>query len=64
MNTEQFHNMLTLLSVIILFFSLAIGFNFVLVLVRLKKVSKKELEVMIVSLTILITLFYTIICYY
>jgi len=64
MNLEQFHNVLTLLSVIILFFSLAIGFNFVLVLVRLKKVSKKELEVMIVSLTILITLFYTIICYY
>ena len=64
MNLEQFHNVLTLLSVIILFFSLAIGFNFVLVLVRLKKVSKKELEVMIVALTILITLFYTIICYY
>jgi len=64
MNLEQFHNVLTLLSVIILFFSLAIGFNFVLVLARLKEVSKKELEVMIVALTILITLFYTIICYY
>jgi len=60
---EQLNNISVLFSSILLFFSLAIGFNLVLICARLKDVSKKELDFMILILTILISLFYAIRCY-
>ena len=63
MDNLQIQNVFILASSILLFFSLAIGINLVLVCAKLKDISKKELEVMISSLTLLLTLFYGIRCY-
>ena len=62
MEDLQIHNVMILISSILLFISLAIGLNLILVCAKMKEVGKKELEWMVYWLSVLLTLFYAIYC--
>jgi len=63
MTAEQIYNVMTLFSSLILFISLGISLNLIFICAKIKEAGVKQLEVMILSLSILLTLFYAVRCY-